>query len=31
MLNTQLSWNIAGIYTKEAKLFFVHVQMRKID
>ena len=31
MLNTQLSWNSAGSYTKEAKFFFVRVQMRKID
>ena len=31
MLNTQLSWNSAGSYTKEAKLFFVRVQIRKID
>ena len=31
MLNTQLGWNSAGSYTKEAKLFFVLVQMRKID
>ena len=31
MLNAQLSWNSAGSYTKEAKLLFVRVQMRKID